>query len=237
MTAPRATMNAGHHQAARAEQVELLRLILESLEGLTESANTWARARGQESGVTLETRIGTFGADGTLSRGGFRATVAAVSIFNPTNAAITVSSAPRQAAPPNAGVGAFIVPPRSWARMPLAATELTFYGTAGQRFSYSLSTATQPAAAGSISVAGDTAEGAVVVPANGTAALAPASMDRNSLLVVNTGTVALNIGYDPTGAANIISLAVGADLTVNGGRQLYATNPTGTAGNVAYLAD
>lgn len=129
---------------SRIEHEAVMRALAErqcaAIEGLAEgglaTAVRLAEAMGARDGV-----LGT--GDATVPTGGawdinVRAPYAGVAILNRSDASLTVVAAGRATAPGD-GPGMFTVPPRSLVAMPLLGTTLAVYGTAGAKFSYTLS--------------------------------------------------------------------------------------------------
>lgn len=230
MTRP--TLNIPTNRQASAEHHEMLSRIhaeLSQLHGHVTAES--ARHLLQIANGTLETATAIFGADGTATRTRMRVPAAAVTVLNTTSATITVTASSRGPGVPGPGAGAFDVPAHSWACLPLDAQEVTFYGPAGQRFSYSLSARPLRPGAGSLNRAGDPSSGVVTMAAN--TQTVPASADRNTLTLFNNGATGVTYGYDSTGAANLMPLPSGATAVVHNGR---AVSITGT-GTVAFIGD
>lgn len=97
----------------------------------------------------LETAVGVLGADGTYSRD-FRAPYAAVAIANTSAGLVTVTNAPRDTQPPRSGIGVWLAPSGFGVVVNLVGTALSFYGTPGTRFSYSVFIRPQPPAFGAV---------------------------------------------------------------------------------------
>jgi hypothetical protein len=149
----------------------------------------------------LATETAAFDSDGVISRD-YTVPFASVSIGNMSGGDVVIATGGPTSAAPRIGAGITLVPAGASVTVNMTGHEVTFYGTAGGRISFSVFTKSQgPAFAG----AGDTPAGTptmaadVAVVAAGVVVLA-ANTSRKAAVIQNTGAEPIRIG--PTGSVS-----------------------------------
>lgn len=106
---------------------------LQELAALHQTMTAWAaRMSGRMVNNTLEVSTRQFGADGVIAyEFGVAAGSVRVTPIGTNN--VTVSAAPAAGVAPTTGIGVAVVTPANPDTIPLASTQFTLYGTAGDR--------------------------------------------------------------------------------------------------------
>ncbi len=139
-------MNNVHVHELKAVAAEQLREFQQLRVKMTELTSAMMA---QSLNGILETAIGVLDAGGGYTRD-FRAPYAAVAIANTSAGLVTVTNAPRDTQPPRSGIGICLAPSGFGIVVNLVGTALSFYGTPGARFSYSVFIRPQPPAFGAV---------------------------------------------------------------------------------------
>ena len=171
--------------------------------------------RGLAINDVLTTETATFDANGIIGRD-YSVPYASVAIGNISSGDVTVASGSAATSVPTAGTGVAVVPAGGAAAVNLTGHEITFYGPAGGRISFSVFTKPQgPAFAGGGqgSSTGTATQAADVAAVAGGAVMLAANPARKAAVIQNTGAAAIRVGVaGSVGTARGFQLAAGASF-------------------------
>jgi hypothetical protein len=213
---------------------DLAQRTLDAVELGAHFTQRWAEHMGQFNNV-LETGTAAIDANGAYERT-YRVPFASIAVINGSCAPITVSPTGRNVQP-GTGAGTFTVPPRSYGRMPLVGGAVTFYGTSGAVFSYTVLAAPATPQASAMGTGYGQANPAASVGSSVTSVqLVAANVNRVGLVLYNASLNPANVslaGGDAAVSFSLVMPSLGL-YTMNpvSGKRVTAAWPAGVDGSM-----